>query len=140
MNFSDQIRMLKVALAAGLYYVAIGLWPLLSMQSFSAATKLSHHLDLVQAVAIAWASLGLALLVFSRSLKIVPYLAVVSTFAGSMLALAEIILVTAGLLSPLFLVQAMSEMLIGFTWMRTLLPRETMTRIQPRPAKTPVLR
>jgi hypothetical protein len=107
-----------VALCVGIYDLCVGLWPVVSIDSFTAISGLNSHLDVVRVIGMAWAALGAALLVFCRKTDIVPFLGIASTMAGSTLALAECIFVAMKILPPTFIVQVVCELAIGITWMR----------------------
>jgi hypothetical protein len=110
----------KVAVAVGLYDTIIGLWPFLSMNSFTALTGLDSNLDAVRMIGAAWSVLGAMLLISCKKSEVVPVLGVASTLAGSMLALTECSLVAMKLIPVIFLLQAICEVIIGRTWIKTL--------------------
>ena len=115
-----KINMNVVALCVGIYDTAVGLWPLLSMNTFSDVTRLTQHLEIVRMLGSAWAVLGVALLVSQKNRKVIPLLGVASTVAGSSLALAQIAMILMRIISPVFLVQSLCETIIGITWIATL--------------------
>lgn len=120
----------KVALAVGAYDTVVGLWPLVALDSFSFATGLNHNLGLVQIIGFAWAGLGVALLASHKKHKMVHALGIASTIAGCTLALAEVVLIAMGIISPIFFVQVVAEMTIGLTWIITLATGDTVEELR----------
>ena len=108
-----------VALAVGIYDTVVGLWPLLSMGTFKEVTELSHPL-IARFLGASWATLGIALLLSSNNRKLIPPLGVASTVAGSTLATTQLLLIAGKKISPIFLVQAFCETVIGCAWLATL--------------------
>jgi hypothetical protein len=110
----------RVALAVGLYDTLVGLWPIISIKTFSDVTGLYGHDGIVKTLGASWMLLGLALLASSRSNKLIPPLGVASTLAGSTLALTQVLLVATKVIQPIFLIQSLAETTIGLTWLFTL--------------------
>ncbi|MBX3075749.1 hypothetical protein KF707_12540 [Candidatus Obscuribacterales bacterium] len=110
----------NTAVAVGAYDSLLGAWPLVSMGSFVGVTGLHTYLDVVRLLALAWLSLGLALLALHRKARAVTILGTASTIAGGSLALAEVVFVLLGNIPSIFLIQALAEIIVGMSWMTTL--------------------
>lgn len=117
------LNMHQVAIAVGLYDTAVGLFPLIAPASFMQLTGYTGDMTVVRLLGTAWFALGASLLVAHQSRRIVPILGVMSTVAGSALALTEIGLVVSNHIPSIFLVQAAAETIIGASWVASLLGR-----------------
>ncbi len=104
--------------AQGAYYVATGLWPLVSMRSFEAVTGPKVDKWLVQMVGLLAATIGATLLIGAREEQ--PDDAVVALAVGSALSFTAIDVVHAARrrISPIYLGDAVCEALIvtGIAW------------------------
>jgi hypothetical protein len=109
-----------VALAVGIYDTSVGIWPLISMNTFTSVTGLAGHDAIVKAIGASWSLLGIALLISNKNRSMIPPLGIASTIAGSTLAIIQCILVANRVISPIFLIQALAETTIGLTWILTL--------------------
>jgi|SRR5579883_351981 len=95
--------------AQGAYYIATGLWPLLSMRSFEAVTGPKVDKWLVQMVGLLATTIGTTLLVGTAEEQIDD--AVVALAVGSALSFAAIDVVHAARrrISPIYLGDALAE-------------------------------
>lgn len=95
--------------AQGAYYVATGLWPLLSMRSFEAVTGPKVDKWLVQMVGLLAATIGTTLLIGARKERLDD--AVVALAVGSAASFAAIDVVHAARrrISPIYLGDAVVE-------------------------------
>lgn len=110
-----------VALAQGAFYVASGLWPLVSMASFERVTGPKVDRWLVKTVGVLIAVIGAVLLFGGTRRRVgreVPMLA-----AGSAAALAgvDIVYSARGRISPVYLLDAAVEAGLALVWAPALL-------------------
>ena len=97
-------------LAQGAYYLATGLWPLVSMRSFERVTGPKTDKWLVKTVGVLVAAIGSALLVAAKrnnQPSAEARLLAASSAAG--LALIDIVYVTKRRIAPVYLLDALSE-------------------------------
>lgn len=120
----------KTATAVGIYDTLLGLWPVLSIDSFAAFTGLYRFHAAVQAIGLAWAVLGIALLICMRSPRAIFPLGIASTLAGGTIALLEVFLVIRGTLPAIFLLHAFAELCVGFAWMMSLSHGESVEELR----------
>jgi hypothetical protein len=105
----------RLATAHGLYYLATGVWPLLSMRSFEAVTGPKTDRWLVRTVGVLVAVIGASLLTRPRTSggdRVLPI--------GSALGFASIDTVYAlrGTISPIYLGDALVELVLVAGWLR----------------------
>jgi hypothetical protein len=136
-NNSDTGTDLSSALCRlqGLYYLATGIWPLINMRSFEQLTGpktdnwTGHEGDhwLVKTVGVLVTAIGASLLTVGRQREksaAVPVLAV-----GSALGLAAIdcVYVARGVIAPIYLADAVTELGLAAAWMWDSLRQEATT-------------
>jgi hypothetical protein len=108
-----------------LYYGLTGMWPLLSIESFQAVTgpKTDHLVTgresdhwLVLTVGVLVTAIGLSLLVSLRQQRPSFETAVLALSAALGLMCIDVIYVSRGVLSPIYLADAAPEFFFMFTW------------------------
>lgn len=113
-----------LALAQGGYYLVSGVWPLLSLDTFQAVTGRKREPWLVRTVGVLVAIIGGVLLRGGLRRQLPSDLALLG--AGSALGLAgvDVVYVARGRISPVYLFDAVIEMLLaaGWAWARGNLP------------------
>jgi len=117
----------------GLYFALTGVWPLVSMETFLAVTGPKGDLWLVQTVGILITVIGLTFLVGAWQREwggAVPFLAVGS--AGA-LAAVDAGFVAKGILSPVYLLDALVEALLIAWWLVLLFRRQPRDSASPSP-------
>lgn len=119
-----------VALVQGVVYVLTGVWPLVHMKSFLAVTGPKTDLWLVNTVGVLVAVIGAVLLTaVGRGL---PRMEIRLLGAASAAALAaiDIYYVTAGVIWPVYLVDAIFEIVLAAAWgILSMVIERTETRI-----------
>lgn len=105
-----------LALGQGTFYLLTGLWPIFHLPSFEAVTGPKTDDWLVRTVGILVAAIGAVLLLAWRRRRVEPEIGLLA--AGSALGLAGIDLVyaLAGVISPIYLADAVVELLIAGLW------------------------
>lgn len=105
-----------IAVLQGLYYVATGVWPLVSIRTFMRVTGPKTDLWLVQSFGVVVSAIGLSLIYAAlRGLLDTPsaFLGVVSAVA---LAGIDIAFVVRRIISPIYLADAAAELVIILLW------------------------
>ncbi len=127
------IRRSTVALlwVQGTYYSLTGIWPLVSVESFQQITgrKTDHLVTgnegdhwLVMTVAVLVLAIGLAI-VFAAWRRACPAeIALLAILSALGLTGIDIVYVYRGAIPPVYLVDAVAEVLLLLTWSGTLLP------------------
>jgi hypothetical protein len=105
-----------VAAAQGLYYLATGLWPLVSMETFLAGTGPKTDLWLVNTVGALVAAVGAALLVAAwRGVSAEA----VTLGVGAIIALTaiDVVYVSRRVIPPVYLLDALGEVFLLVGWL-----------------------
>ncbi|AUX48764.1 hypothetical protein SOCE26_103050 [Sorangium cellulosum] len=112
---SDPAR--HVALVQGIFYVATGVWPLVSLRTFEAVTGPKTDKWLVKTVGALIGVVGAALLAEARRPTVSPAGKLVG--AGSALALAavDVVYTSRGRISKVYLLDAAVELGIAGAWL-----------------------
>jgi hypothetical protein len=113
----------RLAASQGAYYLATGVWPLVSLRSFEAVTGPKLEGWLVETVGALVSCVGSTLLLAARRKRVTPELALLG--AGSALALAaiETIYVARRRIAPIYLLDAVLEVGLAAGWARAALRR-----------------
>jgi len=109
----------RVAAVQGAYFLLTGLWPLLSIDSFQAVTGRKMDLWLVYTVGSMVGVIGLTLLVAAFSRRITPEIGVLAIGSALGLAAIDVIFVARGVLSWVYLADAVAELALVGWWMVT---------------------
>ena len=106
------------ALAQAAYFVVTGLWPLLSLRTFEAVSGPKFDAWLVKTVGLLVSVIGLA--VGSAGIRRTRQPEIKLLAIGSALALAvvDVLYVTVGRISKVYLLDAVIEVLFIFGWLR----------------------
>ena len=105
-----------VALVQGLFYLATGIWPLLSMETFLKVTGLKTDLWLVMTVGAILAVIGAVLILAVSIGEINASLVVLAMGSAFVLAFVEIIYVAQQVIPLVYLGDAFLELLIIAWW------------------------
>jgi hypothetical protein len=100
----------------GGYYVATGMWPLLSMRSFEAITGPKVDKWLVKTVGVLVSVIGVTLWVGARRRQVTPELKLLATGSAAGLIGIEIVYVAKRRISPIYLLDAVLEAAIVGCW------------------------
>ena len=120
----------NVAFVQGAYFLLTGLWPILSIDTFQAVTGPKTDLWLVYTVGAMAAFIGSALLLAAANRRLTAEVAFLGIGSAAALAAIDVIFVVRGVLSWVYLVDAVAEAGL-IIWWAVLLSRP------PRPAPPP---
>jgi hypothetical protein len=110
-----------VAAVQGAFYLLTGLWPLLSLQSFLAVTGPKTDLWLVYTVGVLIAVIGATLLSASVRGRITLEIGVLGVGSAVVLAGIDLIFVARGVISWVYLLDAIAEAVLVGWWVVTYL-------------------
>lgn len=119
-----------VAAVQGAYFLLTGLWPLFGIDSFQAVTGPKFDLWLVYTVGVVVAAIGLALLVAAATGRITPEVGVLALGSAAGLAGIDLVFVSRGVISWVYLLDAAAEAALIGWWATTYFG----TRARPRAA------
>jgi hypothetical protein len=111
-----QVPVTWVALAQGAYFVATGVWPLVSLRTFMAVTGPKADGWLVKTFGLLVAAVGVALLTAAARGGVSPEGAVLAVGSVAALAAADVYYVAAGRISRVYLLDAVAEALLIAAW------------------------
>ncbi len=109
------------ALIQGGYYFLTGIWPLLSIDTFQKVTGPKHDLWLVKTVGVILTIIGAALMVSGSGKELVPSTVVLAVGTAAGLAGIEVIYVKKLIIAPIYLLDAVIELLFIAWWVKNLL-------------------
>jgi glyoxylase-like metal-dependent hydrolase (beta-lactamase superfamily II) len=106
----------QVALVQGCFYVATGLWPLVSIQSFEAVTGPKAERWLVQTVGLELVIVGGALAMAGWRRASGPEIRLLGMGSAAALAAIDLIFTARGRISPVYLLDALVEGAVLLAW------------------------
>jgi hypothetical protein len=108
-----------VAAGQAAFYIATGLWPLLSRRTFEKVTGPKSEFWLVQIVGLLVGSIGVGLAQSLRRGRAIPAeLRTVAIGSAASLAAADVIFVAKGRIRPVYLADALAEVALVAAWLR----------------------
>ena len=107
-------------LVHGSFYVLTGVWPLVHMPSFLAVTGPKTDLWLVRTVGALVLVVGSYLLLVALRRSFHPEIALLAAGCALALAVADVIYVSRGVISRIYLADAAVEILLVLVWGATL--------------------
>lgn len=114
-----------VAATHGAFYLAAGVWPLLHYDSFQAVTGSRLDLWLAYAVGLVVAAVGGGLLVAALRRRVTGEVGVFAVGAALALAAIDVVFVTRGVISPVYLADAAVEGILVGWWGVAWFPQRT---------------
>jgi len=105
-----------VALIQGIYFFVSGIWPIISMRTFLKVTGPKTDLWLVKTVGIVLAVIGLVLIVAQIQVEINTSIILLAIGSALSLALVEFIYVAKRVISPIYLADAVVELIFIGWW------------------------
>ena len=105
-----------VALGQALFYVATGLWPVVSMRSFEKVTGPKKEDWLVKTFGLLITVVGLVVGLAGRRNRVTPEIALLGAGAAATLAGSDMIYVTNGQLRRVYLLDAAAEIALIAAW------------------------
>ena len=105
-----------VALVQGIYFFVTGVWPLLSMKTFLMVTGPKTDLWLVKTVGMILAVIGAVLIRAQVNAEINTSIIVLAIGSAISLAIVEVIYVAKRVISPIYLADAVAELILVAWW------------------------
>ena len=110
-----------VALVQGVYFLVTGIWPLVSMRTFLAVTGPKTDLWLVKTVGLILAVIGAVLIYAQMTAAVNPPVVFLAIGAAASLTVVEIVYVLKKVISPIYLGDAIAEVILIAWWAISLL-------------------
>ncbi len=108
--------LIATAVVQGLYYLATGLWPLLSLQTFMRVTGPKTDGWLVRTVGLLVGVSGLALLLAAWSHRVTPEMILLGIGQAVALATIDVVYAVRGRISKIYLLDAVAEAVLVAGW------------------------
>ena len=105
-----------VALIQGSYFLVFGIWPILSMETFLKVTGPKTDLWLVKTVGIILAVIGAVLIYAQINAEINTSIIILAMGSALSLAIVEFVYVAKRVISPIYLGDAMVELILIGWW------------------------
>lgn len=115
-GFRHLSNVIRLALIHGIYFVITGLWPLLHMASFTAVTGPKTDLWLVRTVGVLVLVIGAGLLLAVAKKEITFPMILTAFGAAAGLMLIDLTYVFQGVISPVYLLDAVLEGILLVCW------------------------
>jgi hypothetical protein len=106
----------RLARLQALYYIATGIFPLLSMRGFEAITGPKVDRWLVKTVGALVAVIGGGLALASQRRELAPEVAFIAAGSAAALATIDGVYVAKGRISPIYLLDAVAELALVAGW------------------------
>lgn len=106
----------SVALIQGIYFFITGIWPLISMKTFLMVTGPKIDLWLVKTVGLVLATIGATLLYAGWTGQVNPPVIFLAIGAALSLIVVEIVYVAKRVISPIYLGDALVEVVLIGWW------------------------
>jgi hypothetical protein len=105
-----------IAIIQGLYFLLTGVWPLISIRTFQMVTGPKTDLWLVKTVGLLIAVIGLVLIVAGWRGQVSFEVVLLGTGSAAALAAIDIIYVLRGRIHPIYLMDAIAEIVVIGFW------------------------
>ncbi|HEX5809283.1 MAG TPA: hypothetical protein VFY25_11495 [Anaerolineales bacterium] len=105
-----------VALVQGMYFFITGVWPLISMSTFLKITGPKTDLWLVKTVGLILSVIGIVLIVAWINAEIHTSIVILGIGSALSLAIVEFIYVAKRVISPIYLADAIAELILIGWW------------------------
>jgi hypothetical protein len=102
----------------GVYYLLMGLWPILSISGFEAVTGPKTEVWLVKTVGLLLIVVGFVLIIAAYRRQIRFEMAILGIGSALALTVIELVYVTTGVISPVYLLDAFVQILMVAGWIR----------------------
>lgn len=113
-----------LCLVQGLYYLLTGLWPLLSLAAFEAVTGPKTDHWLVRTVGLLITVEAIVLLLAAWRQRATPEVAILALGSALALTAVDVIYVLTGTIAPIYLLDAVGELILIAGWVRLLAPEK----------------
>ena len=108
-----------LALGQGVYYLATGIWALVSIRTFEAVTGPKTDRWLVKTVGVLVGVIGVVLMVAGLRKRVEPEPALLAAGSAAGLAAIDTIYATRGRISKIYLLDAVTEVALVAAWALT---------------------
>jgi hypothetical protein len=115
-NTSPSTLMSSVALGQAAFYLATGIWPLLSMNTFEKVTGPKTDKWLVKTVAMMINVVGVVLAVAGSRRKIAPEIPLLAVGSALALTAVDVVYVSKKRISKIYLLDAVTELILVALW------------------------
>jgi energy-converting hydrogenase Eha subunit E len=105
-----------VALVQGIYFFVFGIWPIIHMKSFLKVTGPKTDLWLVKTVGIILAVIGVVLIFARINEQVNTAIVILAIGSALSLAIVEFVYVTKRVISPIYLGDALIELILIAWW------------------------
>lgn len=109
--------MFAVALVQGVYFVATGVWPLVSIRTFMAVTGPKTDLWLVKTVGVLVTAIGATILCAAYRDRIDLEILVLAVGSAAALTAIDVIYVSKRVIAPIYLADAVLEIALIAWWL-----------------------
>ena len=106
----------RVPTLQGVYFLATGIWPLLSRRSFEAVTGRKADFWLAQTVGVSVSGVGATLLLAARRKRLTPEIQFLGFVSAVGLALVDLVFVSRRTISRVYLLDALAETALAAGW------------------------
>ena len=113
-----------LALGQGFYYLATGVWPLVSMRSFEAVTGPKLDRWLVNTVGVLVSVIGITLLLAGRRERVTAEPALLAAGSAAGLAAVDTVYASKGRISKVCLLDAIVEVILVAAWILAMRARK----------------
>jgi hypothetical protein len=110
-----------VAAIQGLYYLLTGVWPLISIGTFQMVTGPKTDLWLVKTVGVIITVMGLVLLSAALHARITFEVVLLAIGSAAALTAIDVVYVTRRVISPVYLLDAVLEVMLVGLWVVSIL-------------------
>jgi hypothetical protein len=107
----------QLSLGQGIFYLAAGVWPLLNMRTFERVTGPKSDKWLVKTAGALITAIGGALALAGASRRVSPEIELLAVTSAAGLTAIDIVYVTKGRISPVFLLDAVAELALIGGWL-----------------------
>jgi hypothetical protein len=102
----------------GVYFFLMGLWPILAISSFEAITGPKTEVWLVKTVGLLLVIIGFVLIIAAYRGRIRLEMAILGIGSALALIVIEFVYVTTGVISPVYLLDSIIQILLVVGWIR----------------------
>src|SRR5215212_9273581 len=105
-----------IALAQGIFYLATGVWPLVSIRSFEAVTGPKADRWLVKTAGVLITAIGAGLTLAGRRKSVTPELRLLAVGSALGLTGIDVVYVARGRIAKVYLLDALAELALVAAW------------------------
>lgn len=110
-----------IAVIQGLYFLLTGIWALVSIRTFQMVTGPKFDLWLVKTVGLLVSVIGVCLISAAVRNQISFEIFLLATGSAAALAMIDIVYVSKSVISPIYLLDALGELILICLWILSLL-------------------